>query len=683
MNALRDTLIQHGVPPEIGDAPKDHLPPHSRPPRTQKAKGRRVLSQGTTTQIAQTLAEAIAAFLYLQKLGWTVFCRPCPKWPRPGFWDSRVCTTVPELIELWNGMMTVEPEAEMILMPFQESNFSACWTPGLVALGPGNDGATAGLSSFAVPLCEWNRNADSEENLSLQVKDSGVDDADEDRRFPHIELVFPKGTNSVSLTHYTETPGQLVQIRAGHKAAGAGDWIPKSVTVREIKDAPVGNAVDLMTEFEEWAADNAGRDGLVVYAPGSSQGSHTALHCKANGIAFICEGDRPVIGNTFPATTTLRPINAKACAKSFAAGLSVKLNNHRDYKDAVRLMLILTHGYQPDGDHAKWVGAAAALMLRLGTAAGLGEFRYYRGHAVTKPNLVSSAGCRDDVYEKAFNAYFQSRKMLDDAFTAYGDPAPNAWTGGYGGKAWFNCIQATLQLEAAVVDMLRAQTPESVNHLATKINNCVNQAHNGGWFLSKYASDTEQDKAADGSFSQLRNTFPLLWRLHRTEKEMSFQKVTAIINRSFKIVEHDLLWVEPPKPKGEAAAGEWKNELNDYLFAKHYQTSEPETHRNSVLDHRTLRWRVVEGPTVRVQVRFAKYPNRYIEFDRKLGQAAFQRLIATARPEQDCKSWSSEARYYLAESVEGEVKQNMRLNEAATIKVPQGSKIFNYNGSDK
>jgi hypothetical protein len=666
-------LKKHNIPPEAEAMPGNYLPLPGRTLRTQKARGMKAIGLKDDIIVAQTLVELIVAWLFVARRG-KVFCRPCPKWPRPGFWDSRVCNTLQEAIDLWNGMMGVEPEGEMIVMPFTESVFSTCWTPGLLALGPKNDGATAGISSSAVPLCEWKPTGSVDETVRNSISNSGVYDADEDRRHPHLELVF----NSDKPIGYSQrhAPGQLVQIRAGHKAVGAGDWVPHTVAVAEVKDAPVGNAVDLMTEFEEWAVNNRGRKDLVVWAPGSSQGSHTALHCKANGIAFVCEGDqRPEVGNEIPPTTENKPPCPKATAQSFVAGLTVPLTDAYDYKSAVRLMLVLAHGYQPDGVHAKWVGAAAALMLRLGMAAGLGEFRYYRGSVVTKPTMVKNAGSRDEVYEKAFPSYFQSRKLLDDAFTAYGDPDPCAWSGGYGGKAWFNCIQATMQLEASVVTMLRDQSPESVNDLLIKLNNCINQAHNGGWFLSKYADESEQDFAAAGSFNQVRQTMPLLWRLINCENSNSHQKVTAVVNRALKIVEHDLLWLEMPKPK--PGADDWKKELNDKLFACHY-TSEPAANKRALLDECRFRWRVVDGTTIRVQAAFNKVSN-YMEFDVSLIQSQFEKLINTILSQDQVKSWSSDAVYNRAVPFSPGGKRMTFCG--VTINTPSAGSIATYDGA--
>src|SRR5882757_8204135 len=80
------------------------------------------------------------------------FARPCPKRPRHGFVDSRVVKSVEELKGVVRETLKEDPEGEVMVMKFIPSRLNVVWTPSMLTVGKGHDGATCGKDTINIPL---------------------------------------------------------------------------------------------------------------------------------------------------------------------------------------------------------------------------------------------------------------------------------------------------------------------------------------------------------------------------------------------------------------------------------------------------------------------------------------------------------------------------------------------------
>jgi hypothetical protein len=528
--------------------------------RTQKAKGLIALRDAGLNVgkfwIAQTLDEALTILDEVREpFTRGVFMRPCPKLPRPGFVDSRLVRSSKDAEQVWNEAVAADPDAECILMPFTESCLSLAYTSGLLSIGPDHDGATAGKSSIAVPVPPYAGGCYAFDNA---LKASGVlSHPDPAQRHAHVEAVIATGG--------TEKP-RWVQIRAGAAASGAGDWIPFDVKLAEIVNAPEGHDPALMLQWEVTAKKLAGRKDLVVWAPGSTQGSHTALHCKNNNLPITFNEKAPVVGSTLKATVgAASKVDPMAVMRGVAAGIAYPWRRFRSHADALRVMLIGLHGYSPTPEASFWLGFSAALYARLAAAACLGETR----HATKK---VLGKTDRAQVYEQSFLDWWTTRANMPGACESF---AYHHWGGSFGGKKWLEIALATTAVDNSMRDLAKGPTAAKVNTLVSTLNAAVNLAHNCGWSLNKFGKQSLLDEVAKGHPTTVVDAAADLFHIHdwarsnvglrealaaaerlasvkvlRTEKDKDTLRKVASMSNSQK----PKLGEVPPSPAAAAAA---------------------------------------------------------------------------------------------------------------------------------
>src|SRR5258705_5105535 len=70
----------------------------------------------------------------------------------------------------------------------------------------------------------------------------------------------------------------------------------------------------------------------------------------------------------------------------------------------------------------------------------------------------------------------------------WGDGPANGEKTGFGGLKWAECGAALVPLFNTIHDVLVAPTVESAQAMVSALNIAINQAHNGGWWLNKFAS---------------------------------------------------------------------------------------------------------------------------------------------------------------------------------------------------
>jgi hypothetical protein len=233
-------------------------------------------------------------------------------------------------------------------------------------------------------------------------------------------------------------------------------------------------------------------EGILIWHPGGHQGTHTALHCKNNALAVTMQDEEPQIGETFESTDKALPIDIDEVLRYAAAGLTMPLSKSNFSKgvltpsQALDLMLVLTHGYSPSDKQARWIGFAAAIMLRLGSAALLGERRHAGGRQRS----------RGYIHETAFSSWFNARGKVTEAAKMF---ANHSWGSGFGGAAWLECTMALAELDGYLVTLAKKRNEKALRDLVASLNNTLNKAHNNGWWMNKFGNKESMDLAACGN----------------------------------------------------------------------------------------------------------------------------------------------------------------------------------------
>lgn len=455
-------------------------------PRSQKARGVKALSLWGISHppafLVQREEEVISAIQRIHNSD-RLFVRPCPVRPRHGFVDSRPVSladgaaAVEEVLNILEETRRADPEGELLIMPAINASHSAVWRPGLLAIGPSNDGATSGRGTITLPLVPT-RTLDVQ-NLA---KHAGIEEDD-----PYIEVVYD------GLKHY------YTQVRGGPRVSSHGpNFVPNTCVVQEVVEAE-GDLLEWETRARSFSP------GTVVYHPGGSLASHYAVHCVLNNIPLLVTY-KPPIGAVLEPTVDREPLDPEAARAGVAAASRLDLIPQINTAQAVGAVAAILHNAAVfQGADAFWIGAAAELMQRLGTAAAIGELRHkHSAHRVADRNRV---------YSWALGRSAAYRRRLPRAVRRFEDP--EGWPSrAYGGEAWAACTRALIKLDRALWTLMHEPSLAAVQNVTAALNTAVNMAHNHGWWLNKYAPNGVLDGAASGDPRVLLDAVPILWDIH-------------------------------------------------------------------------------------------------------------------------------------------------------------------------
>lgn len=481
--------------------------------KSQKVKGiLALMGAGFQLPPIHGLVQGIEGVTEAGWLPFPLFARPCPTVPCHGFVDSRIVKSSAELKKVVEETIAADPEGEVLLMALIDSKLNTVWTPGLLSIGMGHDGATSGKDTLNIPInATWPPKGEGK-----VLKSAGIGEGE----WPYIEAV-------VRLDGST----YLTQLRAGPKVKGAiqPDFIPHKVEVKGVV-RPEGE--DLLAWMEKVKTFSP---GTVVYHPGGSLVDHFTVHCRTADVPCIMTFE-PKVGDVLEPTKIKLP-SPEAVLKGIIAGGKVKLPSTA-WANAVYLGgLGLHHSAAMSGEAGKWIGMAAALICRMGSMALSGEARHLRSVHPKPP--------RQQVYRKAASwslqrHYRRVRGLIN--IHRYGDFEGGA----IGGIKWAMCGKATMELFNAIGELVRKPNDEGVKNLIFALNVAVNQAHNGGWWLNKFASAHEFDEVKFGDARILTSIAPFL-----LEMEGVYQGLTETqINTQVEIMgKWKVLTAEPPKPK--------------------------------------------------------------------------------------------------------------------------------------
>jgi hypothetical protein len=452
--------------------------------RTQKGKGVRLLqSMGyrvPTLRGFATTEDELKPFFIKDEARY--FARPCPARPRHGFVDSRIITSFDEAKQVLAETLAADEGGELMLMsPIDDARWSAIWNPALLTIGLGNDGATAGKDTVSIPLVR--ANVFKKANL-----DKAAIGEDED---PYVEIVAKEEEGlSAETIYYT-------QLRAGVRVGKVSrNYLPSTFTVKEIIPTCKKDGEDLtLLEWETLMREKAGGEGMVVYHPGGSLTDHFTVHARTYGIPVVLEEKDILIGSIIEKESDDVIPDPKAVLKGLIAGEQMKIeipsNGGRSNTQGL-VSLLLTALYNSsvmDQDYSRWIGVSAALMLRFGSSALAGEARHIDKKRIDpKTGIQLPMKMREAVYNNNFPFTLNRHRARCNRLTnvlRYGFEK-----GGIGGEKWAKCGASLMPLYNAVGLLSREPTVDNVNALIRALNISVDQAHNNGWWLNKFTSDS-------------------------------------------------------------------------------------------------------------------------------------------------------------------------------------------------
>lgn len=432
--------------------------------RTQKAKGLGMLHYyGFPTpswHVVQSVAEVPST------LPWpTTFARPCPVTPRHGFLDSRKVASVDDLRALVAETLAIDPQGEVLLMPYVNARRSAVMASNQVTIGLGHDGATGGKAgAIVMPLAHVNI-----------PKAEGVTNG-------YLESVISQSDDV-----------KFVQLRDGPAApAPRATWIPRDVTIKRIL-VPTDDAL----AWEETCKHAV--PGDFAHIPGGTMVCHAAVHCVLHKIPLTFERELPALGARYKANADEAPrMYLDDVAHGISAGLLGDGSISRHMKAAVFAVhqgLVLPQSR----DGARAFGAGIASLMRAGTACCLGELRHTKtGAKMLREQFMPDELQREQIYRNAWTRYLDARKLLAPAAANFAN-GKNWPSSSYGGKNWQNCTTLTFRVDEHAQALVANPTQSAFDALLAVAHNLINAVHNGGDLFTKVVHAVTLDRMAQAN----------------------------------------------------------------------------------------------------------------------------------------------------------------------------------------
>ena len=456
-------------------------------PRTQKGKGLFLPSQIGLQGLSSILF--IQDPTHIPKLGYPWFARPAPSLPRHGYFDSKIVKEPSEVEAILKQVLEDDPGGEVILCPFIKPTCSGILTKNSLVIGSGHDGATAGKNTTTIPFVGLNIAA------QYLLDSVGI----KQPQWPYLELVLPTDSKSPVVT----------QVRAGLALKQAtGDYIPKVTEVTKVIKADPLVYQDL--EWEKEIEAVAGQEGVVVWHPGGALTDHFSIHSITKEIPVIFGEISPKVGQILePANVELGDFDPQAMLQGVVIGDKYKVGDPVGSGAPIitAILIALHNSAVMTGESSKWIGFAAAMMVRLGTVALNGEARHWRPKGGNKPD-------RGKVYTKhiksSLTTHRDTVRPLVNIFR-YG-----VWGGGaFGGPKWACCGAGIVALLNSVRNLAQNPTKSSATGVVAKLNLAVNQAHNGGWWLNKFCGSEEMFNAVQqGKISYILPAMGVFYQAH-------------------------------------------------------------------------------------------------------------------------------------------------------------------------
>lgn len=495
-------------------------------PETQKAKGIKALAGhayalGISAIPISNLLRVDKSFLGRELLKKVLpkFARPCPPSPEHGFVESRDVNTLEELEQVRIETLAANENSEIVLMNRVKAALNVIWTPTLLAIGPGHDGATSGKGAISVPLI-GTHNLDPE-----LLTEAGIGEG----KAPYIESVF-----GLSGSYHTNPCHYLTQLRAGPVLSSGldPDFIPVPMKVEEVIKT---NGEDLL-EWAKAVKGLAGKPGIVVWHPTGVLTDHYCVHCRENNVPIVMSFE-PAVGQELAAKGAIPPLDPEQVLRGLAVGdaidmgkLDNELSEHSRWSPFIRIVLFaLHHSAVLRGPHSFWIGVACAVILKTGVAALEAEARHahscYKGMK-EKPNIYEYYTARKLSFLRA-----RLSRVTQILHYGFGDPdTPKS----YGGRKWALCGAALCPMFNSIQNLAASPTEGNASKLLLDLNIAVNQAHNGGWWLNKFVPMNMYDKWPAGNVGEMVKLSSAIWFVLEQAKEISDSRVKSFITRVSK-----------------------------------------------------------------------------------------------------------------------------------------------------
>jgi hypothetical protein len=379
--------------------------------------------------------------------------------------------------------LAANEDSEIMLTYLVKAQCNAVWTPTLITFGAGHDGATSGKDTWSFPLS--GANPLSKDLLNA----SGVE-----KRTPYVEAVRTEANSWI-----------ITQLRAGPalEAGASPDFIPSAMVVERIIRT---NGEDLL----EWAKIvRALKDqgGVIVYHPGGSLTDHYSVHCRENGVPIALTFE-PVPGLVLEPQGQVDTLDPHAMIEGLATVDSLNTygrpNNQGYCQNDIggEFTYLLLHALHNSvilrGQNAFWIGVAAGAICKLGVAAMEAEARHahncYAGMK-QKPSIYG-------YYCGKRMSFLRARLSRVTQLLHYGwGKEGEEGKVGYGGIKWALCGAALVPVFNSIKELVLKPTPENASSVLLALNIAVNQAHNGGWWLNKFADVKAYDEIPKGSLT--------------------------------------------------------------------------------------------------------------------------------------------------------------------------------------
>lgn len=434
------------------------------------------------------------------------FARPCPPTPVHGGVESRIVENLDELKRVVAETLSAYPTGEVLVVEPIEAAYNTIWLPNMLTIGPGHDGATSGVDTAWIPLLGI-------EPKAIKGLRDGAGLKDKDTAYIEAVLKRPQADRCGLYTTL------LTQLRAGLPITTISpDFIPYPVTVQKIIE--VRPKSDLMA-WERLLNRDKNVEGVVVYHPGGSLADHYSVHARTYGIPVITS--KPCrLGETITPEVPVSEPDVGAVVKGLVVGSIMDLPLEETGAAVKALLVSLHHSAALTGEHGRWLGAAAALMVRLGATALKAEARYVLPH--------DNKQSREQIYTKVLPfsvSRHQARLSKLIQLFRYGK-----FTGkNVGGEKWAVCGEETAKLTNAIQTLVMFPTIGNTHSLVRCLNSVVNQAHNTGWWLNKFVGGKVFNSIQEFCVKETSGAGSMLYKIEHTYHTLPAELVSKTINQ--------------------------------------------------------------------------------------------------------------------------------------------------------
>lgn len=501
---------------------RDHPEPKTQKARSVLALSRDVNAGAYSTQVAQVVTKENPV---VPPGRW--FVRPCPRTPRHGFVPSRTLILPDEadiLQSLWDHCQALDPDAELVLMPFIPALYSAVITPTGVSVGLWHTGATGGKGVYLPTPTSKHYGINGYYYKMYNQAGLTLDST------PYLEVVL------------TAERMEVVQVRSGPPVPALPYYIPSTYGGK--MPTTVIHASSLRARdyesLDDYVRDNPTEDYTVTAVVGhpNSMASHLCAQAIMRRWAYIPTGS---LGDSFD------PLNRVPLWPFPTTGGTNLVMDYPGLRRALQDRLTLGSGLPSCGSGPEQVATSAVTtslseectvavaclhalpcwsitgglvpiaaraittLFRLYGIALVGESRHGRYRCVDNlttttprprvPRKLSNdrvirvpKKVRDCIFAAALDESVvtlskQANTLRDWFHTAF-------FKGGFGGDGWQRASIAYVHGLQALRFFLDTPTQECWGALVTRAHDMLTIAHNNGPILDKFIEKTDLDTAS-------------------------------------------------------------------------------------------------------------------------------------------------------------------------------------------